>query len=190
MPNNRCPKGTRKNKNGDCVEKKHSLPSTEIMTSSNSKGEKKTYKQFGKNKCVRSRKTNRCKKSFKSNKSSVTCKLFQKTQRCRGIKEEKFIMYKNYKVKKDVQSFLEKNVIHVPLKTLIASAEKDPDYEYTLQFMFEDESKTETEIKKEFEEEILDLSHHHARDNGFDVITMKSVKHVLAENGGFKFLLK
>jgi hypothetical protein len=182
----RCPNGTRKNKNGDCVEKKPKTQGQRLR-----QGQTQKKKNLIKNSCIRNKTTNRCQKSFKKDETSVTCKLFQRSQRCRGIKEENFVIYKNYKIKKNVKSFLEKNVVNVPLASLIASAKKDPDYEYGLQFLFENKSKTEPEIKQEFEEEILDLSHHHARDHyGSDVITMKSIKYVLNNNREFNFLLK
>ena len=184
----RCPNGTKKNKQGECVEK--SLPSTVIMTSSNSDGTKKVRINRIKSRCVRSKKTKRCKRAFKNNETSATCKMFQRTQRCRGVKEEKFIEYKNYKVKKDVKTFLDKKLMSVPLQVIIEKASKDQDYEDTLQFMLEDSKKSESQIKNNFEAEILELAENHARDNGFEVITMKSIKYVLNNNTGFDVLLK
>lgn len=187
MATKRCPKGTKKNKQGECVKKSSSPPSTELMPSSNSNSSLR--RKSVKNRCIRSKKTKRCKKSFRNNETSNTCKLFNKTQRCRGVKQEKFIEYKNYKVKKDVKAFLVKKIGNVSLEQLIASAEKDPDYEDTLQFVLEDKRKSESQIKTELENEILELSENNVRDNGFEVITMKSIKHVLKQNAGFKFLL-
>jgi len=190
MPRKRCPNGTRKNKQGECVKKSGSLPSTVVMTSSDSNGSKKMRKNRTKNNCVRSKKTQRCKRSFRSNNTSATCKMFQRTQRCRGIKDESYTEYKNYKVKKDVKTFLDKKLLSVPLQKIIDKANKDPNYEDTLQFILENPRRTEDQIKKAFEAEILELADNHVRDNGYEVITMKSVKHVLKNNSGFDVLLK
>lgn len=190
MPRKRCPNGSRKNKQGECVERSGSLPSTVVMTSSNSDGTKKVRKNRTKNNCVRSKKTQRCKRAFRTNNTSATCKMFQRTQRCRGVKNESYIEYKNFKVKKDVKSFLDKKLLSVPLQKIIDKANKDPNYEDTLQFILENPKRSENEIKKGFEAEILDLADNHVRDNGFEVITMKSVKYVLNNNSGFDVLLK
>ena len=197
MPRSRCPNGTRKNKNKECVEY---LPSTIVMTSSSNprySNPRYSNPRFSNPRvgllsaCVRSKKTNRCKMSAKKNASSSTCTYFRGTQRCRSVKaEEKFVEYQNYKVKGDVKNFLQKKVATVALKDLIERAKKNSSYDDTIQFVFENPRKTESQIKKEFESEILELAYNYVRDKGDRVVTLKSVKYVLNNNSGFGFLLE
>jgi hypothetical protein len=187
MPRNRCPNGTRKNKSGECV--KHRVRTLSAFDSSEDAA-LPIPTNAKKNKCVRSKRTNRCKASVKNNATSSTCTYFRRTQRCRSVKvDEKFVEYKNYKVKGNVKHFLQKNVAGVALKDLIERAKMNPSYEDTLQFIFENPKKTESQIKNEFETEILELAHNHVRDNGDQIVTLKSVKYVLSNNSGFGFLL-
>lgn len=169
----RCPNGTRKNKQGECVGTK-----------------KPTKMQKTKKHCIRNVNTRRCVKSFSRNETSSECKFVNKTQACRVVKTESFVDYKGYKVSKGVKSYLEKKVEKTPLKKLIESASKDEDYEDTLQFVFEDKRKTETQIKHEFIDEILELAMNHARDSkDSEVIGSASLKYVFKSNAGFQFML-
>lgn len=140
--------------------------------------------------CVKNAKTRRCVKSFKRDETSSECKLFNNTDRCRSLKEESFVEYKGYKVKKTVKTFLEKKIHKVSLAKLIAAAEKHEDYEFILQDMLENKNKTDAQIKHQFEDEILDLANAESRDKeGSEVIQLKSIKRVLKANDGFEFLL-
>jgi len=92
-------------------------------------------------------------------------------------------------MKRSVQSFLTKKIVDRPLNKIIESAEKDTDYEDNFQFLFENKRKTETEIKNDFLDELLELAGHAERDNeGRDIITMKSLKYAIKQNSGFRFL--
>jgi hypothetical protein len=140
--------------------------------------------------CIKNTKTRRCVKSVKRDETSAACQFFNKTERCRSLKEETFVEYKDYKVKKAVKTFLEKKIQKVPLAKLIKAAEKHEDYEFILQDMFENKNKTESQIKNQFEDEILDLASNESRDReGSEVIQLKSLKRVLKTNEGFDFLL-
>jgi hypothetical protein len=170
----RCPNGTRKNKQGDCVGTR-----------------KPTKSQKTKKHCVRNANTRRCVKSVSPNETSSECKFVNKTQTCRVVKRESFVDYKGYKVSKGVKSYLEKKIENAPLKKLIDAASKDEDYEDTLQFVFEDKMKSEAQIKQEFIDEILELAMNHARDSkDTEVIGSASLKHVFKSNAGFQFMLK
>jgi hypothetical protein len=140
--------------------------------------------------CVKNPKTLRCVKSEKSNGTSSSCEFFNKTQRCRTLKNNvSFVSFRAHKMKKTVQSFLTKKIIDRPLDKIIESAKKDTDYEHNFQFLFENKRKTETEIKNEFLDELLELAEHAERDNeGRDIITLKSLKYVIKQNSGFRFL--
>ena len=144
-----------------------------------------------KNRCIKNATTKRCRKSEKSDDTSDQCKLFQKTQRCRSLKDEKFEMYKNFKVKKNVKSFLQQKITNVPLPKLIEKAKShldEDDYEAVMEVFLEDKKKSEAQIKSGFEEEILDLAHHSVRDDtGSEVITLQSIKNALKQNQ-FDFL--
>jgi hypothetical protein len=140
--------------------------------------------------CVKNNKTKRCVRSTESDVTSSSCQFFQRSQRCRSVKEEKYVEYRNYKVKPTVRTFLEKKIVNLSFAKLLENAKKDPDYEDTFEFLFEDKDKSPEEIKGEFVEEILDLGRHRARDyEGSEVLTMKTLRYVLKNNGGMSFLL-
>ena len=140
--------------------------------------------------CVKNPKTTRCVKSVEPNNTSGDCEFFNKTQRCRTLKNNvSFVTFKSHKMKKMVRSFLTKKIVDRSLDKIIESAEKDSDYEVNFQFLFEDKRKTETEIKNAFLDELLELAEHAERDNeGGNIITMKSLKYVIKQNSGFRFL--
>lgn len=171
----RCPNGTRKNKQGDCV---------------GSRKPKKSQK-VAKRHCVKNVNTRRCVKSVSRNETSAECKFVNRTQRCTAVKTEPFVDYKGYKVSKGVKSYLEKKIENAPLKKIIDAASKDDDYEDTLQFVLENKKKTEPQIKRELIDEILELAMNHARDSkDSEVIGTASLKHVFKTNAGFQFMLK
>ncbi len=140
--------------------------------------------------CVKNPKTTRCVKSAEPDNTSSDCEFFNKTQRCRTLKNNvSFVTFKSHKMKKMVRSFLTKKIVDRTLDKIIESAEKDSDYEDNFQFLFEDKRKTPTEIKNAFLDELLELAEHAERDNeGKDIITMKSLKYVIKQNTGFRFL--
>jgi hypothetical protein len=172
---------------GDAQTKVNAPTKVKAQTKVKAPKKRKTIK----NRCIKNATTKRCRKSEKSDDTSDQCKIFQKTQRCRSLKDEKFEMYKNFKVKKNVKSFLQQKIINVPLPKLIEKAKShldEDDYEDIMEVILENKKKTEAQIKSGFEEEILDLAHHSVRDaTGSEVITLQSIKHALKENQ-FDFL--
>lgn len=140
--------------------------------------------------CVKNTRTRRCVRSFDRDETSSSCKLFQRTQRCRSTKEEGYVEYKDHMVKKSVKTFLNNKIHKVPLQKLIESAEKYEEYEDSTQFILENRRKTETQIKNDLEDEILDLAKNESRDRlGSEVILLKSLKKVLTSNKEFSFIL-
>jgi hypothetical protein len=140
--------------------------------------------------CIKNTRTRRCVRSFDRDETSSSCKLFNRTGRCRSIKEESYVEYKGYMIKKSVKTFLNNKIQKVPLQKLIESAEKYEDYEDTVQFILENRNKTEVQIKDDVENEILDLAKNESRDRlGSEVILLKSLKKVLTSNKEFSFIL-
>lgn len=138
-------------------------------------------------KCVRSNK-NRCVLSEKENETSSSCKLFNRTQRCRALGvPSSFVMYQGYKLKKTAHTFLQKKISTVKLSKLIELAKRDPDYEFNLVHILEG---NRPDKKRALELEVLELASNNARDTyDSDIITLKSIKNVLKMNDGFGFLL-
>ena len=56
--------------------------------------------------CIKNTTTRRCLRSFDRDETSASCKLFNRTGRCRSIKEESYVEYKDYMLKKSVKTFL------------------------------------------------------------------------------------
>ena len=141
--------------------------------------------------CIKNQKTKRCVRSYDADETTKMCKFFNRSQRCRNLKaESSYAVFKSYKVKPIVRSFLTKKIVEKPLAKIIESAEKTSSYEDTLQFLFEDKRKTDTEIKNQFLDEVLESASNYERDyEANEVITLKSVKQAIKQNSGFEFLL-
>ena len=138
-------------------------------------------------KCIRSNK-NRCILSEKENETSVSCKLFHRTQRCRSFSATgPFVEHEGYKLKKSAHTFLQKKIGKVALPKLIELAKRNPDYEFNMVHILEG---NRPDKKRALELEVLELAANNEQDTyGSDIITLKSIKNVLKTNDGFEFLL-
>lgn len=165
---------------------------TTRKTRTNTRITKKTKDQtrFIKQYCRKKPFTNRCVKSSHYDETTPLCRISKRTQRCKNIKfNVSYITYKGYKVKRNVFHFLNKNVINVPLANLILMAERDPDYEYGLKYIFGDTGKSSAEIKDQLIGEILELAQNAQRQqNDSNIITMKSVREVIQRNRGLRYI--
>ena len=145
-----------------------------------------TIKQY----CRKKPYTNRCVKSSHYDETSPLCRISKRTQRCKSVKVNvSYITYRGYKVKRNVYHFINKNVTNVPLANLILMAERDPEYEYGLKYIFGDTGKSSAEIKDQLIGEILELALNAEKQrNDSNIITMKSIREVIRTNKGLRYI--
>ena len=133
-----------------------------------------------KNFCIKNNKTNRCVLSMKKDETSDNC-VFNR-QRCIVSKQIPFEMYGEYKIAKPVKTFITNKILKRSAAQMRAS---DPEGDDWLSMYPDDQEMKEVVIN-----EVLDLAKNHARDSiKSDVITMKSVKHVISSDDILKEIL-